>query len=87
MGFMTPINKYWQLQKAANRVSYELSTCKFRASCRDTLNGTLRYLGLFDSPEAAHEAWLRHKLALADKLKSEIDAIDHRIYPNVVTIM
>lgn len=68
-------------------VSYEISTCKFRASCRDTLNDKLRYLGLFDSPESAHEAWLTHKLDLAGKLKPHMDAIDPRIYHNVVTII
>lgn len=33
------------------------------------------------------DAWLNYKLSLADKLKPDMDAIDNRIYPNVVTII
>lgn len=62
-------------------------TGKYKAQCCNPITGKLRNLGLFASPEEAHEAWLNYKLQLAEQLKPEMDAIDHRIYPNVVTII
>ena len=39
------------------------------------------------TPEAARDAWLKCKLELADQLKPDMDAIDPRIYNNVVAII
>ena len=68
-------------------VSFCKQTGKYRSHCCNPITGKQDSIGRFATPEAAYVAWLKYKLALADKLKSEIDAIDHRIYPNVVTII
>ena len=62
-------------------------TGKYRSNCRNTIAGKLHHLGRFSTPESAHKAWLTYKLSLAEQLKPEMDAIDKRIYPNVVTII
>ena len=60
---------------------------KYQSQCGNPTTGKNRSLGCFTTPEAAHEAWLKRKLELAYQLKPEMDAIDQRIYPNVVTII
>ena len=60
---------------------------KYRSDCRNPITGKKHGLGYFTTPAAAHAAWLQYKLSLADQLKPEMDAIDQRIYPNVVTII
>lgn len=60
---------------------------KCKSSCCNPITGKQNGLGYFDTPEAAHSAWLRYKLELAYQLKPEMDSIDQRIYPNVVTII
>ena len=62
-------------------------TGKYQSRCSNPITGKRHGLGLFTTPEAAHDAWLNYKLALADQLKPEMDAIDKRIYPNAVTII
>ena len=62
-------------------------TGKYQSQCGNPTTGKNRCLGCFTTPEAAHEAWLKRKLELAAQLKPEMDAIDKRIYPNVVTII
>ena len=62
-------------------------TGKYKSQCCNPITGKNRNLGRFSTPKAAHEAWLTYKLALADQLKPQMDAIDQRIYPNVVTII
>lgn len=68
-------------------VSFCNQTGKYRSDCRNSITGKKNRLGYFTTPEAAHEAWIRRKLDLADQLKPDMDAIDQRIYPNVVTII
>ena len=60
---------------------------KYMAQCCNPITGKQHNLGYFTTPAAAHEAWLSYKLQLADQLKPDMDAIDQRIYPNVVTII
>ena len=60
---------------------------KYQSRCCNPITGKNHNLGYFTTPEAAHEAWLKRKLQLADQLKPDMDAIDQRIYPNVVTII
>jgi hypothetical protein len=60
---------------------------KYQSYCSNPITGKQRNLGYFNTPEAAHSAWLRYKLDLADQLKPDMDAIDLRIYPNVVKII
>ena len=59
----------------------------YQSNCRNPITGKLHTIGLFKTPEAAYVAWRRYKLSLADQLKPEMDAIDQRIYQNVVTII
>lgn len=60
---------------------------KYQSECNNPITGKQHKLGRFNTPEAAHEAWLKYKLSLAEQLKPEMDAIDHRIYPNVISII
>ena len=62
-------------------------TGKYQSTCNNPITGKLHTIGYFTAPEAAHQAWRQYKLELADQLKPEMDAIDQRIYPNVVTII
>ena len=68
-------------------VSFCNQTGKYLSRCRNPITGKQRNLGRFTTPEAAHEAWLNYKLSLAEQLKQEMDAIDSRIYHNVLTII
>ena len=45
------------------------------------------YLGLFDTKEAAHKAWVDRKLSIALELRFEMDSIDERIYHGVTKII
>ena len=60
---------------------------KYKSECSNPITGKRNNLGRFTTPEAAHSAWRRYKLELADQLKPEMDTIDQRIYHNVVTII
>lgn len=60
---------------------------KFMSYCKNPTTGKQHHLGVFATADEAHNEWLRYKLELAGKLKPEMDAIDTRIYPNVVTII
>ena len=62
-------------------------TGKYQSQCNNPITGKKHSLGYFNAPEAAHEAWLKYKLELAAQLKPEMDAIDSRIYHNVLTII
>lgn len=68
-------------------VSLYKKTGKYRSHCCNPITHELHCLGYFKTPEEAHDAWLKYKLALADQLKPDMDAIDKRIHPNVVTII
>ena len=62
-------------------------TGRYKSECRSPITGKQHSIGYFNTPEAAHDAWLNYKLALADQLKPDMDTIDQRIHPNVVTII
>ena len=68
-------------------VSLNKQTGMYQSSCSNPITGKPHHLGLFNTPEAAYVAWRRYKLSLADQLKPQMDDIDQRIYPNVVTII
>ena len=68
-------------------VYFDKQRGKFRSRCSNPITGKQHRLGYFTTPEAAHAAWLIYKLELADELKQQMDAIDHRIYPNVISII
>lgn len=81
------------IDAGAARGSLPIGVCidkrsgKYQSHCRNPITGKKHGLGQFTTPEAAHQAWLAYKLSLAEQLKPEMDAIDVRIYPNVVTII
>ena len=68
-------------------VFYQKDAGRFRARCSNPVSKKFEHLGLFDTPEAAHLAWLKRKLELALELKPKMDEIDLRIYPRVVEII
>lgn len=67
-------------------VHYNRRLKKYIAQCSNG-NGTKKHLGCFTTPQQASSVWVDYKLQLADKMKAEMDGIDERIYPNVVTII
>ena len=81
------------IDSESSRGEFPIGVClhkqngKYQSNCGNPITGKQHYLGLFNAPAAAHEAWLDYKLSLADQLKHAMDAIDKRIYPNVVTII
>lgn len=66
---------------------YHKKTRMFRAQCRHPLTGSREYLGLYGSEDEAHETWLARKLEIAKSLRPEIDKIDERLYPRIVSII
>jgi hypothetical protein len=67
-------------------VYYHKRDKKYVAHCKNG-KGVLKHLGYFTDPSQAHLEWKNYKLSLALDMKSELDAIDERIYPNIVTII
>lgn len=58
---------------------------KFTAHCN---HGKKRiYLGVFNTPEEANNAWLKKKKEMATERKDEMDTIDHRIYPRIMEMI
>lgn len=57
----------------------------FESYCN--FEGKRIHLGVFSSKESAHKAWMEKKLSIALSKKIEMDLIDKRIYPNVVSII
>lgn len=57
----------------------------FESYCN--FEGKRIHLGVFSSKESAHNAWMEKKLNIALSKKIEMDLIDKRIYPNVVSII
>lgn len=66
------LNKF-TCDRSMHRGLYPIGTCfhkaskKFLASCNNPFNGNKEYLGIYNSPEQAHEAWRKkkHEHALA----------------------
>ena len=86
------LNKF-TIDCGASRGELPIGVClnkqagKYQSNCSNPITGKNHALGRFTTPEEAHEAWLNYKLKLAEQLKLDMDAIDQRIYPNVVTII
>lgn len=67
--------------------SWHKASGRFVACCHNPVTLKHGHIGLFDTPEAAHHAWLSRKLELAIELKPKMDEIDLRIYHRVVEII
>lgn len=59
----------------------------FRSRCSNPKTGKQEDLGRFATEDAAHAAWKNRKIEIATQMKSEMDAIDGRIYGRIVTII
>lgn len=68
-------------------VSWDATKNKFLARCRNPNTKKQKNLGSYTEETDAYKAWLKYKLELALELKSDMDKIDLRIYPNIVTII
>lgn len=90
--FVPPKINSFLTNSAASRGEYLIGVCydkrdkKYVAQCGN-VGGIGRNIGYFTDPQLAHMAWRGYKLQLALGMKPEMDAIDERIYPNVVTII
>ena len=86
------LNKF-TTDRSAARGELPIGVCldrrmgKYQSHCSNPITGKRHGLGRFNTHESAHSAWRRYKLELADQLKPDMDEIDNRIYPNVVTII
>lgn len=67
-------------------VSWDKLGNKHKVRCRNPITHEREYLGLYESELEAHSVWRGRKLEIALELKPKMDAIDLRIYPNVVII-
>lgn len=65
--------------------AYKVSRNKFASAIYK--NGTLVHLGRFLSEEEAHQCWLSAKIEIANSKKKEWDAVDSRIFPNIIRII
>ncbi|EQB8041249.1 hypothetical protein ACYUML_000687 [Aeromonas hydrophila] len=51
------------------------------------INGKIKFIGTFDTPDRAAESYKREKLNHVESLRDEICKIDWRLYPGVVYII
>ncbi len=68
-------------------VTWDKEKRLYAARCNNPFTGKREHLGRYDTPEEAHAAWVKGKLGFASALKAKMDAIDDRIYPNIVEII
>lgn len=68
-------------------IGVNMDSNNYRARCSNPKTKIRESLGNFTNEQQAHEAWLNRKLEIAYELKSEMDEIDVRIYPNIVDIV
>lgn len=61
------------------------SSGRYRSYC--LLDSRQVHLGVYSTELEAHNAWKSFKLNVAYSRKIEMDSIDKRVYPNVVTII
>lgn len=79
------------LNNSASRGEYPVGVCKlgkkYSAFCNNPSTGKQEYIGLYASPNEAHEAWKKIKLLHARDKKSEIDSVDERLYENIIYLI
>lgn len=68
-------------------VSFAKRHKKYASDCRNPLTGSGFRIGYFDSPDEAHEAWVRSKISFAYELRPRIEAIDARIFQRVIEVI
>lgn len=68
-------------------VCWNKRLAKYGSYCNNLFKGKRDFLGYFHSEFEAHLAWRKCKLNIALSLKTKMDIIDLRIYPNVITII
>lgn len=80
---------YFVIEMTTNKGQYPCGVGKLSGSsgqtpyisqCNNPITKKRDYLGVFDTPELAHEAWLSKKREHVVALKCDMDAIDGRIY-------
>jgi hypothetical protein len=63
------------IERTASRGEYHIGVSllngKYRASCSDPTVGKNSILGYYDTPEEAHQVWLKEKLRIAKLLAAE----------------
>lgn len=64
-------------------VSASKQTRKFQAKI--SVNGQRKFLGYFDTPSEANEAWAREKLAAAEEWKDLCDSIHPGLYSGLIS--
>lgn len=81
--FVTQLINLFVLERDASRGAYPIgaSWCsresKFGSQCKNPITGKKDWLGYFDNPEEAHQAWLKRKLQFSIILAEGIE--DERI--------
>lgn len=57
----------------------------YKARCNNPITGKRdEYLGIFYTPEEAHQAWREKKISHVVALREQLDEIDDRIYPSLL---
>ena len=81
------------VDRRASRGSSPIGSCfdkrlgGYISSCSNSSLWKIEYLGFFESARDAHLAWRRRKLEMALEMKNELDEIDNRIYPSIISII
>lgn len=81
------------IDSAAIRGAYPIGVTKnskgggYVSRCSNPITGNREIMGIHESAMEAFSAWRNRKLEIALELKPQMDAIDLRIYPRVVTII
>lgn len=66
---------------------FDAASGLYPSQCRNPITGKSEFIGRFKTPLEAHLSWKSKKLEHAERLKSNMDAIDCRIYDRVVEII
>lgn len=64
-------------------VSWHEHANKFRTQCRNPITKKNECVGYFCCELEAHEKWKERKLQHVENMKTELDALDVRLYPNL----
>lgn len=75
-----------QAKRGNYKIGVTFSKCKgrFEARCWCPFSGGQVFLGRFTSEHDAHFAWLKFKISVAERMKSELDSIDTRLFTSIM---